>query len=433
MSPIVVGVLGLVALFILMFLRMPIGLAMGLVGFLGIMQLTRAGVALSVLGSTPYSTSIIYIFSVFPLFLLMGQLAFVAEISGDLYKAAYKWFGHLPGGLAIATTGASAGFAAICGDALTGTATMASVALPEMRRYKYSPALASGTIAAGGTLGILIPPSIIFILYGVLTEQSIGELFIAGIIPGVILAGLYGLTIGLICWFRPKYGPPGPKASYRERLSAFKGVWAMLLLFLLVIGGIYAGVFTPTEAAAFGAFGAFIIALAKRQLSRQSLTHALMETLKLVAIVYAILIGAMIFSIFLAMSKIPIELADTLVGLGLTPIIIMVLVIVMFVILGCVIDSLALILLIIPVIYPLIQAIGFDPIWFGVITVIVMQQAMMTPPVGMSCFVMAGAARDIPLSTIFRGVIPFWVATMVCIIILIAFPQLALFLPGLMK
>jgi len=433
MSPVVVGVLGLVVLFILMFLRMPIGLAMGLAGFLGIMYLSKAGAALSILGIIPYDSSTVYIFSVFPLFLLMGQLTAVAGISGDLYYAAYKWMGHLRGGLAIATTAASAGFAAICGDALSGTATMASVSLPEMRRYRYSPALASGTIAAGGTLGILIPPSIIFILYGILTEQSIGKLFIAGIIPGLFLAGLYGLTILLICRLRPEHGPHGPMASYKERLSSLKGVWSMLLLFIVVIGGIYIGVFTPTEAAAVGAFGAFIIALAKRRLSRQTFTSALMETLRLVAIVFAIVIGASIFSVFLARSRIPLELAGVMVGLGLSPIVVMILVLLMFVILGCVIDSLALILLMIPIIYPLIQAIGFDPIWFGVITVLVMQQAMMTPPVGMSCFVMAGAARDIPLSTIFRGVVPFWIATMVCIIILIAFPKLALFLPGLMK
>jgi len=433
MGPGLVGVIGLAVLFLLMFLRLQIGLAMALVGFLGTWYLTSTGSALSVLGNSPYNTSTVYIYSVFPLFLLMGQFVYISGASGDLFHAAYKWLGHQRGGLAIATTAASAGFAAVCGDGLTATATMASVSLPEMKKYKYSLALASGTIAAGGTLGILIPPSIIFILYGVLTEQSIGHLFIAGIIPGVILAALYGLTIIVMCRIHPDYGPPGPKASYKERILATRGVWPILLLFIVVIGGIYIGIFTATEAAAFGAFGAFILALLKKRISRHSLAYTLIETIRLVGLVFVIMIGAMIFSVFLALTKIPLDLASTLVGLGLSPLPIMILILLAFIILGCVIDSLALILLMTPIIFPVIVAVGFDPIWFGVITVIVMQQAMMTPPIGMSCFVLAGAARDIPLSTIFRGITPFWIATVVCIIILIAFPQLALFLPGLMR
>jgi len=412
---------------------MPIGLAMALVGFAGIAVLGKIGSALSVLGSTPFNTSTIYLYSVFPLFLLMGQFVFVSGASTDLFKAAYKWVGNLRGGLAIATTLACAGFAAVCGDGLTATVTMASVSLPEMKKYRYSTALASGTIAAGGTLGILIPPSIIFILYGVITEQSIGELFIAGVIPGLILAGLYVITIITLCRMHPEYGPPGPLVSIKERLVAIKDVWAILALFILVIGGIYVGIFTATEAAAIGAFGAFILALVKRQLNKQSLIRSLKETLGMAGLVFVILIGAMIFSTFLALTKIPMDLATALVGSGLPPLAIIVLILIMYIILGCVIDSLALILLMTPIIFPVILAIGFNPIWFGVITVICMQQAMMTPPIGMSCFVLAGAAKDIPLSTIFRGVLPFWLATVFCIILLIAFPKLALVLPGLMK
>jgi len=291
---------------------------------------------------------------------------------------------------------------------------------------------ASGCIAAGGTLGILIPPSIILILYGVITEQSIGKLFIAGFLPGVLLAIMYiGVSI-VMCTINPDHGPRGPKFGFMEKLTELKHVWAILALFILIIGGIYAGLFTPTEAGAIGAFGAFIILIMKRRFSAENIHMAVLETMKLVGLIFAILIGAMIFSVFLSLSQMPFALTDFMTGLGLPPVGTMLIIIFLFIIFGCMIDSLALVLLFTPIFFPVISSIGFDPLWFGVIIVIVMQQGMMTPPIGMSCFIINAVAQDVPLSTVFKGVMPFWFATIAIIIILIAFPQIALFLPSVM-
>jgi len=291
---------------------------------------------------------------------------------------------------------------------------------------------ASGCIAAGGTLGILIPPSIILILYGVITEQSIGKLFIAGFLPGVLLAIMYiGVSI-VMCTINPDHGPRGPKFGFMEKLMELKHVWAILALFILIIGGIYAGLFTPTEAGAIGAFGAFIILIMKRRFSAENIHMAVLETMKLVGLIFAILIGAMIFSVFLSLSQMPFALTDFMTGLGLPPVGTMLIIIFLFIIFGCMIDSLALVLLFTPIFFPVISSIGFDPLWFGVIIVIVMQQGMMTPPIGMSCFIINAVAQDVPLSTVFKGVMPFWFATIAIIIILIAFPQIALFLPSIM-
>ncbi len=432
MSPPIVGLIVFAIFFILMFLRMPIGLAMGLSAVLGMMYLVKAGAALNIAGMMPFRTSLEYVYSVLPLFLLMGQLVTVTGVSTDLYRAAYKLVGHIRGGLCIATTIACAAFAAICGDALTGTATFGTVAFPEMKRYKYNTELAAGTIAAGGTLGILIPPSLVFIIYGMITANSIGALFISGIIPGLLMAALYTITIYLICRFRPDFGPAGPRSTPREQLSAVLDVWPAVLLFLIVIGGIYFGVFTATEAAAFGAFWAFIIVLLKRRITRQNFTQALLGTLKLLASIFVLFAGAMVFSVFLTMSELPNYLAAILGGSGLSPTVIALLIIFMYMILGCVMDAVAMILLVTPLVYPLVLAIGFDPLWFGVITVISVMQGGMTPPVGLNCFIMHQVQPDVPLSTIFRGVMPFWGATMVTIFIVLLFPQLATFLPGLM-
>ena len=432
MDPLILGALGLAIMLVLIFFGMPIGLVMGAVGFAGLVYLCGFEIAFNNLAITAFGNTTIYALTVLPLFLLMGQITVVADMSKDVYSATYKWFGHLPGGVAIATTAACAGFAAICGDAITGTATMATIALPEMRKYNYSMEHASGCIAAGGTLGILIPPSIILILYGVITEQSIGSLFIAGFLPGVLLAVLYIIVSISMCTISPKHGPRGPKFSFMEKLAELKHVWAILVLFALIIGGIYAGLFTPTEAGAIGAFGSFIILLIKRKFTGKNIYTALMATMRLMGFIFLILIGAMIFSVFLSLSKMPFALTDLMTGLGLSPVSTILIIIFLFIIFGCVIDSLALVLLFTPIFFPVVSSIGFNPLWFGVIIVIVMQQAMMTPPIGMSCFIINAVARDVPLITVFKGVMPFWVATIVIIIMLIAFPQIALFLPGIM-
>jgi tripartite ATP-independent transporter DctM subunit len=432
LEPLLLGTLALVILLVLIFLRMPIGLAMGAVGFAGLVYLRGFEIAFNNLAITAFGNTTIYALTVLPLFLLMGQITVAADMSKDLYSATYKWFGHLPGGLAIATTAACAGFGAICGDAITGTATMATVALPEMRKYKYSMEHASGCIAAGGTLGVLIPPSIIFILYGFITEQSIGSLFIAGFLPGILLAVLYILVSVIMCTVRPAHGPRGPRFSVREQLAEFKNVWTILTLFALIIGGIYTGLFTPTEAGAIGAFGSFVILILKKKFTVENIYPALLQTMKLMGLIFLILIGAMIFSVFLSLSQMPFALTDFMIGLGLPPVGTVLIIILIFIIFGCIIDSLALVLLFTPIFFPVITSLGFDPLWFGVIIVIVMQQGMMTPPIGMSCFIINAVAKDVPLSRIFKGVMPFWIATIVIIIMLIAFPKIALFLPSIM-
>lgn len=432
MDPLILGLLGLVIMLVLIFFRMPIGLVMAAVGFGGLVYLRGFEIAFNNLAITAFGNTTVYALTVLPLFLLMGQIIVVADISRDIYSATYKWFGHLPGGLAIATTAACAGFAAICGDAITGTATMATVALPEMRKYNYSMEHASGCIAAGGTLGILIPPSIILILYGVITEQSIGSLFIAGFLPGVLLAALYILVSIIMCTINPDHGPRGPKFSFIEQLAELKHVWAVLALFTLIIGGIYTGLFTPTEAGAIGAFGSFIILIIKKRFTVKAIYTALFQTMKLMGLIYLILIGAMVFSVFLSLSQMPFALTEFMIGLGLSPVGTLLIIIALFIIFGCLIDSLALVLLFTPIFFPVVSSIGFDPLWFGVIIVIVMQQAMMTPPIGMSCFIISAVAKDVPLTSVFKGVMPFWLATIAIIIILIAFPQITLFLPGIM-
>ncbi|MGD9211195.1 MAG: TRAP transporter large permease [Desulfobacteraceae bacterium] len=432
MDPLLVGSLGLAIMVVLIFLRMPIGLAMGAVGFAGLVYLRGFDIAFNNLAVTVFGNTTVYALTVLPLFILMGQITVVADTSKDIYSATYKWFGHLPGGLAIATTAACAGFAAICGDAITGTATMATVALPQMRKYNYSMEHASGCIAAGGTLGILIPPSIILILYGVITEQSIGSLFIASFVPGLLLAVIYIAVSIVLCLVNPKHGPKGPKANFKEQLEALKDVWAILALFALIIGGIYTGLFTPTEAGAIGAFGAFLILIMKKKFTMANIYKALLETMKLVGLIFLILIGAMIFSVFLSLSQMPFALTEFMTNLGLPPAGTVGIIIVLFILFGCLIDSLALVLLFTPIFYPVVSNIGYDPLWFGVIIVIVMQQGMMTPPIGMSCFIINAVDKEVPLACIFKGVMPFWFATIAIIILLVAFPQIALFLPNIM-
>lgn len=433
MSPLTVGIIGIGFLFLLFASGMPIGFVMALVGFLGYSYLVSLQAGLTILGLTFYATAASYTLSVIPLFVLMGQFAAHSGLSRDIYYAIYRWIGHLRGGLAMATIGGCAGFAAISGSSLATAATMGTVALPEMQRYKYDSSLATGTVAAGGTLGILIPPSVTFIVYAMLTEESIGRLFIAGIFPGLLLATLFMLTIYIHARLKPHLAPPAPRANLKERLVALRGVWGMVVLFVLVIGGIYMGVFTPTEAAGVGAFGAFVFALGKRQLTRQNLTSSLVEMGRITAMIFIIIIGAYIFGYFLAVTRIPSQVADFIGGLQLSRYVILAVIVVLYIILGMFMEGFAILVLTIPILFPLILALGFDPIWFGVVIVIMMETAMITPPVGINVFVIKGVAKDVPMYTIFRGILPFWLAMVVCIVILTAFPQIALFLPSFMK
>jgi len=432
MSPILIGIIGIIILFILMASGMNVGIAMAVSAFLGLIYLMGFSQALSILGAAPYRTAAAYTMSVIPLFVLMGNLSFYAGVSEDLYSTTYKLFGHLPGGLAMATTAGCAGFAATCGSSVATAVTMGSIAIPEMKKYKYAPSLAAGSLAAGGTLGILIPPSIGFIIYSMLTDESIGKLFIAGVLPGILLTFLFVLTIYINVRRDLTLGPPGPRFSLREKIASFKGIWSALSLFILVIGGLYGGIFTPTEAGGIGACGAFLLIAVRGKLTFQNLTNVLMETGKITAMCFIILTGASVFGYFMAVTRIPNALADLAVGLPFPPILIIIFILIIYLALGCVMDSIAMIVLTVPIFYPVVIKLGYDPIWFGVIMVIVMEMALITPPVGMNVFAIAGVATEIPLYTIFKGVLPFLAAMVICVAFLMAFPQIATFLPGLM-
>jgi len=374
-----------------------------------------------------------YNLTVIPLFVLMGQIAYHSGISTRLFDAAYKFIGHLPGGLAIATIGACAGFAAICGSTNATAATMAAATLPEMKRYNYKPELATGVVAAGGSLGILIPPSVIFIVYGIMTEQSIGKLFVAGLLPGLLLTVLFILAIVIWTSINPELGPRGPRTTFKEKITSLSGLVETLILFLLVMGGLFIGFFTPTEAGAVGALGTLILAIARRNLTWNGFITSLFETTRISCMILVIVAGATIFGHFLAISRIPFDTANWISGLQLPRYAIMLMIILLYLIGGCFIDALALIMLTVPIFYPVITHLGYDPLWFGVIIVLVTQIGVITPPVGINVYVVSGVARDVPLNVIFKGVVPLLIALIIGTFILIPFPQIALFLPGLMK
>ncbi len=426
------GVIYICTLLVFFFSGMPIGIAMGMAGVFGVIYLIGPERAISLAGTIPYSEGGSYTLSTVPLFVLMGIFAFHAGLSNDLFHTAYKLFGRLPGGVAMAVTAACAGFGAVCGSSAATAATMGTVALPEMRRYNYSDKLATGVIAAAGTIGSMIPPSIHFIVYGMLTEQSIGRLFVAGIFPGILEALLYIITIYIVCRINPQMGPKGPDTSLKEKIVSITGTWQTLLLFLVVIGGIYMGVFTPTEAAGIGASGAFIFALIKRRFTRQNLHSSLLETGTIAAMIIFILIGTMFFNYFLALSRLPIDLANWVSGLGLNRYVIMGFIILVYLILGCFMSSMAMIVLTVPVFFPLILALGFDPIWFGVMTGVLVEVGQITPPYGLNLFIVKGIAKDVPIRTIYGGVGPFVLADLFRIILVLFFPQIALYLPTLM-
>jgi len=433
LSPLEIGILGGIALLVFMALGLPIGVSMGAVAVVGLALVTNVEAALSRLAHTAFSMTANYFTAVIPLFVFMGELAYISGLTREAYSAAYKWLGRLPGGLAIATIGGCAGFAAVCGSSEATALTMGSVALPEMRRHKYDPRLATGCIAAGGTLGILIPPSMAFVLYGLITEQSIGRLFLAGIFPGILLASLFMITIFIWAKRNPSLAPGGPKTSWREKLTAFKDIWGVVILFLVVMGGIYGGILTPTEAAAAGAFSAFLIALVRRRVTRQNVITSFMNTLVVTGFVFVIIIGAVLFGYFMAASGLTTALTEFVVGLPFSRVGILIFILAFYFILGTAMDEYAMVLITMPVLFPVILSLGFDPIWFGVLVVIMMEMAMVSPPVGMTVFVIKGIARDVSMYTVFWGAMVFSGAMAVCIAILIAFPQIALFLPNAMK
>ena len=433
MDPVIAGVIGTVLVFLLLFLGMPIAFALMLVGFAGVSYLASIEAALPIAARTVYEVSAYYPYTVIPLFIVMGGFAGSSGMTKDLYSTFDKWFRKLPGGLGIATIGACAGFAAVSGSSVATAATMGTVALPEMKRFNYHPRLATGSIAAGGTLGFLIPPSIGFIVYGMLTEQSIGKLLIAGMIPGLILAAAYMVIV--VAWVKlnPSVAPASPEAvSWREKFSALLGVWEPLAIFLLVMGGIYAGFFTPTEAGAIGATVLFLVAIIKRKLNRQNLVEALLEAVRISVMVLFLVAGANVFSYFLALSTIPMKVATWAAGLEVSPYVIHTIIVVIYLFLGCFLDAISMMVLTMPVIFPVILALGFHPIWFGVIAVLMMEAGLITPPMGLNIFTVAGVAKDTPVETIFRGVAPFLFSIFAVVILITIFPRLALFLPNMM-
>jgi len=431
MSPTIIGVIGIVVLFLVLFSRMPVAFAMFFVGILGFLYLVSPEAAASLVFKDLWGTFSQYSLSVVPLFILMGEIIFHAGISRRLYDTGYAWIGHQPGGVASATIVASAGFAAISGSSLANAGAMATLAMPEMRRFNYDDALATGSIAAGGTLGTLIPPSVNLIIYGILTETSIGRLFIAGIIPGILRTILFLATIYLMCWRDPRLGPRGPVTSFKEKLSSLTGVIETLILFILVMGGLFMGLFTPNEAGAIGAAGALVIALARRGLTWQGFRQALMATTEMTAMAFIILFGAVVFGHFMTVSRLPYDLAAWAGALPVSRYVVLVLMLVIYALAGCFVVNLALLIIIIPIFFPVVVALGFDPIWFGVMTVLVGEMGSITPPVGVIAYVISGIAK-VPLETVFKGCISFIIAMLVCDALAIIFPEIVMFLPHLM-
>ncbi len=427
-----VSTIAFVSLFALIALRVPIAVAMGVVGAVGGLVLNGPNSVGFVLGSTPFETVFPYGLSVLPLFIMMGVFAARAGLSRSLYEAVNAFVGHYRGGLGMATVGACAGFGAICGSSLATAATMSKVAMPEMRRLGYDDGLAAATVAAGGTLGVLIPPSVIMVIYAILTEQSIGRMFAAAIIPGVLGTALYMAAVWVRTALQPQLGPAGTRLGWTKRLQAVVNVWAVALLFVLVIGGIYLGWFSPTEAAAIGALGALLVALAKRRLNWTVFFDCLGETATTSGMIFLILIGTAVFNYFVESTGLPRALVELVGTLGWPPMAIVVLLIVFYLLLGCVMDALSMILLTLPFVFPLVSALGLDPIWFGILMVSVVEIGLITPPVGMNLFVIMATVPGLRLATISRGIIPFLIADLVRVTLLVLFPALSLWLPSKM-
>jgi C4-dicarboxylate transporter, DctM subunit len=421
------------AMFALMLARVPIGVSMGIVGAFGFAYVAGIDAAIALVGTSPLRSAGDPSLGIVPMFILMGALASTTGLSKEIFSAANAWMGHLRGGLAYAAMCACAGFAAINGSSVATAVTMTKVALPEMRSFGYLPGLAAGTLAAGGTLGIMIPPSVVFVLYGIMTDQDIGKLFMAGVLPGLLAVVLYVATINILGHLHPKYLPAGRKSSWPDRFQSMRGLWATVALFLFVLGGMYFGVFTPTEAAAMGVFGACVIGWVRGRMNAKVMQTALTETIRVSASIFTIVIGAYLFGYFLAIVGTTQALIDFIVHLPFDRYWILFFVLVMYIFLGAIMDELAMILLTLPVVFPAMMQLGFDPIWFGVIIVMTVTFGLICPPVGMNVFVVNALARDIKLGDIYRGVMPFILADLVRLGILVAFPAISLWLPSLMK
>ena len=433
MDPVVSGIIGTLLVFFLLSLGMPIAFSMMLVGFLGIAWLSSLGAALPVLARTVYETCAYYPYTVIPLFVVMGGFAGSSGMTRKLYIAFDKWLRGLPGGLGVATIAACAGFAGVSGSSVATAAAMGTVAIPEMNRFGYSSRLSAGTVAAGGTLGFLIPPSIGFVVYGMLTEQSIGKLLIAGIFPGLLLALAY---IGVIVsWVKinPQVAPRSPQAvSWKDKVASLLPVWEPLMIFVFIMGGIYLGFFTPTEAGGVGATVLFLVALVKRKLPWTAFKTALLESVSISVMVLFLVAGASVFSTFLALSMIPIQVSTWVASLAVSRFLILMIVILIYLFLGCFLDAISMMVLTMPVIFPVIINLGFNPIWFGVIAVLMMEAGLLTPPMGLNVFTVAGVVKDVPLESIYRGILPFLISIFVVAFIIILFPDLVTFLPNMM-
>ncbi len=432
MSPETTGIVGIAILLFLFMLRMPVAFAMAFVGFTGFAYLNGLESALTLLAQDVFETLSSYPLSVIPMFILMGSFAFASGISERLYKACYSWFGQYRGGLTVATVIACSGFAAIGGSTAATAATMVSIARPEMKKYDYDDKLATGTVAAAGTLGILIPPSTVLIVYGILTEESIGKLFIAGIVPGALLTLLFVITVMLLCWRQPSLAPPGPRTTMRQKLTSLGGIIEAILLFALTIGGLFLGWFSPTQAGAIGAFGAFFIGVFRGKLRLGRTLEAIKDGLRTACMVLYIITGAAVFGHFLAISNIPFVLADWVGSLPIHPMAIMGVIVLIYFVGGFFMDSMALIIVTIPIFFPIVTRFNFDPIWFGVIVVMVGEMGVITPPVGVNVFVIKGIAPKVPLYIIYRGIMPFLGAIIFLTAMLLIFPEIATFFPNLM-
>ena len=434
MSATLIGIIGiLILLAVLFFLGMPVGFAMGIVGFCGFWYVVSFKAAINVVGTDIWGTFSKYGLTVIPLFIFLGYLAFNSGIAERLYNAAYKWFGHWRGGLAIATIGADELFAAICGSNTATAATMGTVALPQMTKYKYDTRLSSGTVVTGGTLGTVMPPSVVLIVIGLQTEQSIIKLFLAGILPAILLGILFVLTIFVICRIKPEYGPAGPKTSFKEKLISLAGVIEAITIFVLVIGGLYAGFFTPTEAGAVGVFFTLLVTVGTRRLTWKGFIDSIRDSLKISCMVFFLVTGAIIFGRFLAVTRLPFIIAEVASSLPVSPYVVLALILIIYLIGGCFIDSLGFLVLTIPIFFPLGIALGFDPIWYAIILTMVTTMGAITPPVGVNIYVVKALAPEIELSTIFKSVSFFLLACIICIILLIIFPDIVLLIPNMAK
>jgi len=432
-TPIAAGIVGSFVLLVLLFLGMPIAFVMMFVGFLGISYLASVHAALPVVANTVYETAAYYPYTIIPLFILMGAFAGGAGITAKLYGSFDKWFRKLPGGLGIATIGACACFAALSGSSVAAAAAMGTIAIPEMRRFKYDPALAVGVVAAGGTLSFLIPPSLGFVVYGMLTEQSIGRLLVSGILPGVVLSLAFVAVIVVKVKLNPALAPATPgHVAWREKFRALGGIWETMLVFFIVMGGIYLGFVNPTEAGAIGATALFIIVISKLKLTWRGLSTALLDATRISVLVLFLVAGANVFSYFLALSTIPASVSAWMAALDISPYAVLAIIVLIYVVLGCFLDAISMMVLTMPVIFPVVKTLGFDPIWFGVVCVMMMEAGLITPPVGLNVYTLAGVVKDVPMSTIFRGSMPFLYAMIAVTILITIFPGIALYLPSMM-